>query len=80
MSDSHVGKGATVGSVIATKGAVIPAPVGVDIGCGMIGVKTKFLAKDLPAILRKREPASNAEYPSARGRLTKNSPETLRKE
>src|SRR5437867_598574 len=48
MPDCHVGKGATVGSVIATKGAIIPAAVGVDIGCGMIAVQTKFFAKDLP--------------------------------
>src|SRR5215216_2370403 len=48
MPDCHLGKGATVGSVIATKGAVIPAAVGVDIGCGMVGVKTKFFAQDLP--------------------------------
>lgn len=47
MPDCHFGKGATVGSVIATKGAIIPAAVGVDIGCGMIGVKTKFFLKDL---------------------------------
>src|SRR5258705_5019955 len=40
MPDCHYGKGATVGTVIATKGAVIPAAVGVDIGCGMIAVKT----------------------------------------
>src|SRR3990167_7511244 len=48
MPDCHLGKGATVGSVIATKGAIIPAAVGVDLGCGMIAVKTKFFAKDLP--------------------------------
>src|SRR5687767_2252813 len=53
MPDCHLGKGATVGSVIATKGAVIPAAVGVDIGCGMIAVKTKFFAKDLPESLEK---------------------------
>ena len=40
MPDVHVGKGATVGSVIATKGAIIPAAVGVDIGCGMMAVQT----------------------------------------
>jgi tRNA-splicing ligase RtcB (3'-phosphate/5'-hydroxy nucleic acid ligase) len=40
MPDVHVGKGATVGSVIATQGAVIPAAVGVDIGCGMCAIKT----------------------------------------
>ena len=48
MPDCHLGKGATVGSVIATQGAIIPAAVGVDIGCGMIAVKTKFFANELP--------------------------------
>lgn len=48
MPDVHLGKGATVGSVIATKGAVIPAAVGVDIGCGMIAVKTSLKAEHLP--------------------------------
>ena len=38
MPDAHLGKGATVGSVIPTLGAIIPAAVGVDIGCGMIAV------------------------------------------
>src|SRR5215470_4507471 len=46
MSDCHLGKGATVGSVIPTLGAVIPAAVGVDIGCGMIAVRTQFTADD----------------------------------
>src|SRR5215510_13418717 len=48
MPDVHVGKGATVGSVIATKGAIVPAAVGVDIGCGMMAVQTSLKAKDLP--------------------------------
>src|SRR5215467_11411115 len=48
MPDVHYGIGATVGSVIPTKGAIIPAAVGVDIGCGMMAVKTSLLAKDLP--------------------------------
>src|SRR5437763_10737042 len=39
MPDAHLGKGATVGSVIATDGAIIPAAVGVDIGCGMMAVR-----------------------------------------
>lgn len=47
MPDCHCGKGATVGTVIATKGAVIPAAVGVDIGCGMISVKTNLKREDL---------------------------------
>src|SRR5688500_3303534 len=48
MPDVHLGKGATVGSVIATKRAIIPAAVGVDIGCGMIAVRTTLGASDLP--------------------------------
>jgi len=48
MPDVHLGIGATVGSVIATKGAIIPAAVGVDIGCGMNAVRLSLSAKDLP--------------------------------
>ncbi|QXQ09426.1 RtcB family protein [Paeniglutamicibacter sp. Y32M11] len=48
MPDAHLGKGATVGSVIPTLGAIIPAAVGVDIGCGMIAVKTQFTEEQLP--------------------------------
>jgi tRNA-splicing ligase RtcB len=48
MPDVHAGIGATVGSVIPTRGAVIPAAVGVDIGCGMCAVMTDLTAKDLP--------------------------------
>src|SRR5579875_1198817 len=47
MPDAHLGKGATVGSVIPTDGAIIPAAVGVDIGCGMMAVRTPFTAADL---------------------------------
>jgi tRNA-splicing ligase RtcB len=47
MPDAHLGKGATVGSVIPTLGAVMPAAVGVDIGCGMIAVRTQFTLDDL---------------------------------
>ncbi|MDF2507685.1 MAG: RNA-splicing ligase RtcB [Microbacterium sp.] len=47
MPDAHLGKGATVGSVIPTLGAIIPAAVGVDIGCGMIAVRTQFAKSDL---------------------------------
>jgi tRNA-splicing ligase RtcB len=48
MPDVHWGMGATVGSVIATKNAIIPAAVGVDIGCGMIAQRTSLVASDLP--------------------------------
>jgi tRNA-splicing ligase RtcB len=51
MPDVHLGKGATVGSVIPTRGAIIPAAVGVDIGCGMCAVRTDLVANDLPASL-----------------------------
>src|SRR3990167_11489206 len=47
MPDAHLGKGATVGSVIPTLGAIIPAAVGVDIGCGMIAVQTDLKQDDL---------------------------------
>ena len=48
MPDVHWGVGATVGSVIATKNAIIPAAVGVDIGCGMMAVRTTLTASDMP--------------------------------
>jgi tRNA-splicing ligase RtcB len=48
MPDVHLGKGATVGSVIPTKAAIIPSAVGVDIGCGMVAVKLNLEASDLP--------------------------------
>jgi tRNA-splicing ligase RtcB len=48
MPDVHLGKGATVGSVIPTKAAIIPAAVGVDIGCGMVAVQLNLTAADLP--------------------------------
>ncbi|GAA0317608.1 RtcB family protein [Psychrobacter aestuarii] len=52
MPDLHVGKGATVGSVIPTKSAIIPAAVGVDIGCGMNAVRLSLTASDLPDNLK----------------------------
>jgi tRNA-splicing ligase RtcB len=51
MPDVHAGVGATVGSVIPTRGAIIPAAVGVDIGCGMMAVRTSMTAGDLPDTL-----------------------------
>lgn len=57
MPDCHVGKGATIGSVIPTRKAIIPAAVGVDLGCGMLAVQTDLVAGDLPdslAALRTR--------------------------
>lgn len=51
MPDVHLGKGATVGSVIPTVGAIVPAAVGVDIGCGMMAVRTSLEASNLPDAL-----------------------------
>jgi len=51
MPDVHLGKGATVGSVIPTRGAIIPSSVGVDIGCGMVAIQTTLSARDLPESL-----------------------------
>ena len=48
MPDVHFGMGATIGSVIATKGAIVPAAVGVDIGCGMMAMRTSLTARQLP--------------------------------
>lgn len=53
MPDAHLGKGATVGSVIPTLGAIMPAAVGVDIGCGMIAVKTQFNKTDIEGMVLK---------------------------
>ncbi|QLC20774.1 RtcB family protein [Parasphingopyxis sp. CP4] len=66
MPDVHVGIGATVGSVIPTKGAVIPAAVGVDIGCGMMAARTSLLASDLPDNLEAVRHAIEAAVPHGR--------------
>jgi tRNA-splicing ligase RtcB (3'-phosphate/5'-hydroxy nucleic acid ligase) len=66
MPDVHSGIGATVGSVIATKGAIIPAAVGVDIGCGMIAARTTLRASDLPDDLRALRTAIEAAVPHGR--------------
>ncbi len=66
MPDVHVGKGATVGSVIATKQAIIPAAVGVDIGCGMMAVETTLSASQLPDNLHGIRSAIEAAVPHGR--------------
>jgi tRNA-splicing ligase RtcB (3'-phosphate/5'-hydroxy nucleic acid ligase) len=66
MPDVHAGIGATVGSVVATKGAIIPAAVGVDIGCGMIAARTTLRAVDLPDSLRGLRSAIEAAVPHGR--------------
>lgn len=67
MPDVHFGKGATVGSVIAMHGAVCPAAVGVDIGCGMSAVKTSLTANDLPGDLTRLRSKIEQAIPVGRG-------------
>lgn len=66
MPDVHWGMGATVGSVIATKGAIIPAAVGVDIGCGMMAQRTNLTARDLPDNLHALRTAIEERVPHGR--------------
>src|SRR5436309_2889812 len=66
MPDVHYGIGATVGSVIPTRGAIIPAAVGVDIGCGMIAGRTELRAEDLPDSLAGVRDAIERAVPAGR--------------
>src|SRR3989442_9399558 len=66
MPDVHWGIGATVGSVIPTKKAIIPAAVGVDIGCGMMAVRTSLNARDLPDDLHSLRSAIERAIPHGR--------------
>ncbi len=68
MPDVHVGKGSTIGSVIPTHSAIIPAAVGVDIGCGMIACKTSLMASDLPDNLAPLRSAIEAAVPHGRSK------------
>ncbi len=68
MPDVHLGKGATIGSVVPTVNAVIPAAVGVDIGCGMMAVKTSLNAHHLPDNLTAVRSAIEAAVPHGRNK------------
>ncbi len=68
MPDVHFGRGATVGSVIPTRGAIIPAAVGVDIGCGMMAVETTLRAEHLPDSLAKLRSEIERKAPAGVGR------------
>lgn len=68
MPDAHFGMGATVGSVIPTKGAIIPAAVGVDIGCGMIALETGLTSQDLPENLDALMPRIEKTIPAGVGK------------
>ncbi|TCP11353.1 tRNA-splicing ligase RtcB [Crenobacter luteus] len=66
MPDVHLGKGATIGSVIPTVGAIVPAAVGVDIGCGMIAARSSLTAAELPDSLGRLRAAIEAAVPHGR--------------
>jgi tRNA-splicing ligase RtcB len=66
MPDVHQGKGATIGSVIPTLRAVVPAAVGVDIGCGMMATRTSLVASHLPDDLRAIRSAIEEAIPHGR--------------
>lgn len=68
MPDVHLGKGATIGSVVPTVGAVIPAAVGVDIGCGMMAVRTSLNASQLPDNLSQIRAAIELAVPHGRSK------------
>jgi tRNA-splicing ligase RtcB (3'-phosphate/5'-hydroxy nucleic acid ligase) len=79
MPDAHLGKGATVGSVIPTLGAIIPAAVGVDIGCGMIAVRTQFARQDFAdRSLRELREAIEAAIPLSAGKYNTELTESAR--
>jgi tRNA-splicing ligase RtcB (3'-phosphate/5'-hydroxy nucleic acid ligase) len=71
MPDAHLGKGATVGSVIPTEGAIIPAAVGVDIGCGMIAVRTQWARPELSGPLSRLREAIEKVIPLSAGNNNK---------
>ncbi|MEQ4518697.1 RtcB family protein [Pseudarthrobacter sp. B907] len=71
MPDAHLGKGATVGSVIPTVGAIIPAAVGVDIGCGMIAVRTQYVRADLPRDLPRLREGIERAIPLSAGHFNR---------
>ena len=66
MPDVHLGKGSTIGSVIPTRKAIIPAAVGVDIGCGMMAARTSLMASDLPDSLFRLRAAIEVAVPHGR--------------
>ena len=79
MPDCHYGKGSTVGSVIPTAGGIIPAAVGVDIGCGMIAVQTIFSASQLPDNLQSIETGIERRIPLGTGAKNSKITSTARK-
>jgi tRNA-splicing ligase RtcB len=79
MPDAHLGKGATVGSVIPTVGAIIPAAVGVDIGCGMAAVRTQYHRDDLVGDLRRLRTSIEEAVPLSAGSYNSRLTESARR-
>jgi tRNA-splicing ligase RtcB len=79
MPDAHLGKGATVGSVIPTLGAIIPAAVGVDIGCGMAAVRTQYHRDDLVGDLRRLRTSIEEAVPLSAGAYNSRLTESARR-
>lgn len=78
MPDAHVGKGATVGSVIPTLGAIIPAAVGVDIGCGMMAIRTQYEVADIDVDLGELHAAISAAVPLSAGKYNEQITDTAK--
>lgn len=78
MPDCHYGKGSTVGTVLATQGAIIPAAVGVDIGCGMIAVKTNLTREQLGDLSKLRSSIERS-IPMSAGRFNNKITESAQK-
>lgn len=79
MPDCHYGKGATVGTVLATQGAIVPAAVGVDIGCGMIAVRTNLKFHDLKKPLSELRASIERSVPMSAGRFNNKITESAQK-
>jgi tRNA-splicing ligase RtcB len=78
MPDAHLGKGATVGSVIPTLGAIIPAAVGVDIGCGMMAIRTQYTVADVDGDLGELHAAISAAVPLSAGKYNERITDTAK--
>lgn len=78
MPDTHYGMGATVGTVLATKGAICPAAVGVDIGCGMIAVRTNLKREQIPDLAKLRASIERS-VPMSAGKFKKDITESAQK-
>lgn len=79
MPDAHLGKGATVGSVIPTIGAIMPAAVGVDIGCGMMAIRTQYTEADLPPERSALHAAISGAIPLSAGKYNDHITETAQR-